>query len=204
MNKEKIESIIKEVSPRVLVAATKYIDVDNAKELLNYGINNFGENRTNSFLLKYNALSNENIIWHFIGHLQKNKVKDVINKIDYLHSLDSISLIEKIEKYRDKPLKTFIELHLTDSVTKNGVRVEELDDFIKEVRKHKIIDLIGFMVMADSDMSDREIEEVFTKANELKIKYNLKELSMGMSDDYKIALKCNTTFVRLGRILYSD
>ena len=89
--KEFINSIPKNVT---LVAATKYVDVDDMEELLENGINNFGENRTDSFLRKYSLLKNNGAIWHFIGHLQRNKASDVINKIDYLHSLDSLKLAD--------------------------------------------------------------------------------------------------------------
>ena len=83
-----------------LVAATKYVDVDDMEMLLNAGINNFGENRTEAFLQKYTLLQNKDICWHFIGHLQRNKALNVINKIDYLHSLDSLKLAKIIdEKY---------------------------------------------------------------------------------------------------------
>ena len=101
MIREDIDSFIKTIPNNVtLVAATKYVDIDDMRLLLEHGINNFGENRVDSFLYKYDQLKNENIIWHFIGHLQRNKCKDVINKINVLHSLDSIELAKIIEKER--------------------------------------------------------------------------------------------------------
>ena len=99
MVREDIDSFIKTIPNNViLVAATKYASIDDMFILLKHGINNFGENRVDSFLNKYNELKNENIIWHFIGHLQRNKCKDIINKIDILHSLDSLELAKIIEK----------------------------------------------------------------------------------------------------------
>ncbi len=197
-----IEKIREETKDVVLVAATKYIDCEKMRSLFNYGINNFGENRVDSFLEKKNELKDLNITWHFIGHLQKNKASKVINEIDYLHSLDSIELAKIINEKRKTPLKCFVELHLTSSITKNGVREEELDSFMDKLRQFKNINVIGFMAMSDAGFKVEETQSVFEKANHLKEKYHLSELSIGMSDDYKIALKCGATFIRLGRILY--
>ena len=94
----KINDIIAATKDQTLVAATKYVDSNVMKELLGYKINNFGENRVDSFLKKYEELSDYDIKWHFIGTLQTNKVKKVINKIDYLHSLNSINLLHEIHK----------------------------------------------------------------------------------------------------------
>ena len=93
--KEFLNTLPKNVT---LVAATKYVGPEDMEVLLENGINNFGENRTDSFLAKYNCLHSKNAIWHFIGHLQRNKATEVINKIDYLHSLDSLKLAELIEQ----------------------------------------------------------------------------------------------------------
>ena len=198
-----IEKIKEETKDVVLVAATKYIDCEKMRSLFNYGINNFGENRVDSFLKKKKELKDLNITWHFIGHLQKNKASKVINEIDYLHSLDSIELARIINEKRKEPLKCFVELHLTGSTTKNGVKEEDLDSFMKQLKEFQNIDVIGFMAMSDASYTYEETKHVFEKANSLKEKYHLSELSMGMSDDYKIALECGTTFVRLGRILYT-
>ena len=122
-----------------LVAATKYVDSDKMKVLLENGINNFGENRVDSFLTKYVDLLDYDVTWHFIGHLQRNKAKLVVDKIDYLHSLDSLELAKIIDKLRDKPLNCFIEVNINEEESKNGVRLEDLDSFISEVIKYENI-----------------------------------------------------------------
>ena len=110
-----------------IVAATKYVEADDMLELYHHGINNFGENRVDSFLKKYETLSSyQDIKWHFIGHLQRNKAKLVVNKIDCLHSLDSFALAEFINKYRDKPLDVFIEVSINLEENKNGVPYYEV------------------------------------------------------------------------------
>ncbi len=196
-----LERIKEETKEVTLVAATKYMDIDRMRYLFDSGIINFGENRVDSFLKKKEELKDLNIIWHFIGHLQKNKANKIINEIEYLHSLDSLDLAKIINDKRNTPLKCFVELHLTNSNTKNGVKEEELDHFMNELKKFDKIDVIGFMAMSEEDSTDDEKRLVFEKAHFLSDKYNLKELSMGMSDDYKIAINCGATFVRLGRIL---
>ena len=111
MVRKDIKDFIKTIPSDVtVVAATKYVDVDDMEVLLNNGINNFGENRVDSFLRKYELLKNKGVLWHFIGHLQRNKAKEVANKIDYLHSLDSIELANKLNSLREKPLSVFIEV----------------------------------------------------------------------------------------------
>lgn len=204
MNKDNIIKLINEVKPIPIVAATKYINYSLARDLYNYGITNFGENRVDSFLEKFNNLTDLNITWHFIGHLQKNKVKKIINKIDYLHSLDSLDLAKIINEERVDVLPIFIELKLTNNDNKYGIKREELDDFIKELNKYPKIKIIGFMAMTDLDMTTEEKRNVFREARKLKEKYNLEKLSMGMTDDYKIAIEEGATNIRLGRILFDE
>ena len=191
-----------------IVAATKYIESPDMISLFNAGIKDFGENRVDSFLKKYDELIDyrKDIKWHFIGHLQRNKAKLVINKIDYLHSLDSIELAEMINKYREKPLDVFIEVSINLEENKNGVPYYELKDFILKIKDLKNIHIVGLMMMAFKDASDaydeflklRKLKEGIEKDLNIKIPY----LSMGMSDDYKEAIKAGATHIRLGRILY--
>ena len=203
--KEFVSSLPKNVT---LVAATKYVDVDDMETLLNNGVNNLGENRTDSFLRKYDLLKNKDAIWHFIGHLQRNKASDVINKIDYLHSLDSLKLAYLIEAKREKPLKVFVEVSINLEETKNGVPYYDVHDFVKELLKYTKIELVGLMMMAVKESDDLSLQTQFSKLkilrDQLEQEFNIKlpYLSMGMSDDYKEAIKEGATHIRLGRILY--
>ena len=201
MNKDRIEKVLDETKDVNLVVASKYLDSKGITELYKLGIHNFGENRVDAFLEKYDALKDYDIVWHFIGHLQKNKAKKVINKITYLHSLDSLELAKIINDNYENKLKCFVEVHLTSSETKNGVKEGDLDLFMEEVKKYQNVDIIGFMTMTDENQTIDEKREVFHKLNLLAKKYNLKELSMGMSLDYKIAIEEGATFVRLGHII---
>lgn len=193
-----------------IVAATKYVDFNDMKKLLSIGIYNFGENRVDSFLKKYNELKSESINWHFIGHLQTNKAKDIVSKIDVLHSLDSLRLANIIDKNRKTPLDCFIEVSINNEENKNGVSLDDIDNFVLEVLKYKNINLIGFMMMSKKESTKKEKEEQFYKLNELMKRINsdynlsLNQLSMGMSDDYIEAIKAGATTIRLGRILWEQ
>lgn len=202
-----LESIPKNVN---IVAATKYVDALDMLKLLEYGIANFGENRVDVFLKKYEELKNKPIKWHFIGHLQTNKAKDVINKIDYLHSLDSLKLAKIIDENSLKPLNCFIEVNINDEENKNGVNYRYIDEFIQEVLKYKKVKIVGLMCMTKKDATSSEKYATFLKLKEIleainaKFNLDLKELSMGMSDDYLEAIKAGATFIRLGRILWKQ
>ncbi len=209
MVRKDIKEFIKTIPSDVtLVAATKYVDVDDMNELFNVGITNFGENRTDSFLRKYSLLNNREITWHFIGHLQRNKALDVINKIDFLHSLDSLKLAKVIEDHCDHQLKCFIEVSINLEENKNGVPYYEVENFIKELQKFSKIELVGFMMMAVKASNEESLDSQFAKLRELrdeiekKLNIKIPYLSMGMSDDYKSALQEGATHIRLGRILF--
>ena len=190
-----------------LVAATKYLSSEEMKDFLKAGINNFGENRVNDFLNKYSQLQNQGIIWHFIGHLQRNKAKKVLDKINFLHYLDSLELAKIIDENRLKPLKTFVEISINLEETKNGVPFYEAEAFINELLKYKNIELVGLMMMAVKNADNLSLKEQFHKLrllrDELEQKLNIKlpYLSMGMSDDYLEAIEEGATHIRLGRIL---
>lgn len=190
-----------------LVAATKYVDSLDMRQLYKDDIKDFGENRVDSFLKKYEELSDlKDISWHFIGHLQRNKAKEVINKINYLHSLDSVELAKKINALREKPLNVFIEVSINLEENKNGVPYYEVESFIKEIMNLDKIKIVGLMMMAykDSNNPESEFRKLTNLRDELeqKLNINLPYLSMGMSDDYEAAIKAGATHIRLGRILY--
>lgn len=210
MIRSDIQNFITTIPTNVtIVAATKYVDSNDMRLLAANGITNFGENRVDSFLKKYEELSDlKDIRWHFIGHLQRNKCKDIINKIDVLHSLDSIELAKMIEKYREEPLDTFIEVSINLEENKNGVDYHKINEFMEEVLKFKKINVVGFMMMAVKAETHEELLRQFKALKYLKervekdFNISLPYLSMGMSNDYKEAIEAGATHVRLGRILW--
>lgn len=209
MLRDDIKEFLNEIPNNVcVVAATKYVDSSQMRKLYNSGVHNFGENRVDAFLTKYEELKDLDIKWHFIGHLQRNKAKDIINKIDCLHSLDSLNLAKIIDEKREKQLDCFIEVSINLEESKNGVAYTEALDFIKNVLEYKNINVIGLMMMSVKYSNHDDLLNQFKKLdilrNEIEEKLNIKlpYLSMGMSDDYKEAIECNATHIRLGRILW--
>lgn len=184
-----------------IVCASKYFDGPQLRTIYSQGFHDFGENRTHILLERKKELNDLSIIWHFIGHLQSNKVKTIINEIDYLHTLDRLSLAKAIQKYRETPLKCFIQVNLTEESQKSGVDPDNLPDFLLELKKYDKIEVIGFMTMGKLD--DKVVtERAFKQLKALQDIYQLPSLSMGMTDDYELAIQHGTTHLRIGRKFY--
>ena len=204
-----VKDVLKDIPESVcVVAATKYFDSSEMKELYKEGITHFGENRVEPFLEKIEQLEDFDITWHIIGTLQTKKVKKIINKIDYLHSLDSIKLAQEINKRRTSPLKCFIQVNISNEDSKHGLEKEDVVDFVNEIKEYENIELIGFMGMAEYTKDEAVISKAFASLNILKEEVKkhcnlvLNELSIGMSNDYMIALHHQATFLRLGSVLF--
>ncbi len=204
---EKILSNINNDSVKV-VAATKYFNSDEMRELYKTGIHHFGENRIEILLEKQENLSDLDITWHLIGTLQTKKAKKIINSIDYLHSLDTIKLANEIQKRRVDALNCFIQVNISSEESKHGLNPDEVIDFIKEIRNFDKINIIGLMGMAELTSDEEIISNEFQKLNDLQLlikkelNIDLLDLSIGMSNDYLIALKHNATYLRLGSVLF--
>lgn len=181
----------------VIICASKYYASNEMREIFKKGISNFGENRVNDLLKKQEELSDLNIVWHFIGNLQTNKIKKMINKISYLHSLESIEQAILIQKYRNNPLSCFIQINMSNELTKSGININKLNDFINELKKYDKIEIVGLMTIGIANELD-STEIIFNNINKLKEKYSLKYLSIGMTNDYELAIKNNATHIRLG------
>jgi len=210
--KANLEKIKSHLHGQTLVAATKYVDAPTILELYALGVEDIGENRVQDFIRKQDLLTDLPIKWHFIGHLQTNKVKSVINRISYLHSLDSVKLAKVIQNERKTTLPCFIEVKLTDEPNKTGILPSELVDFVHSLAQYDIINVVGLMGMAKANGSATEVYDSFNQLRHLRddlARLNLsyapcKWLSMGMSDDYQIAIECGATHLRLGSILYRN
>lgn len=208
VNKEKVKDLLKEIKPATLVAATKYANVEDLYELEKLGINIFGENIVQSLLEKYESYQGTSK-FHMIGTLQTNKVRYIIDKVDMIHSVASYRLIDEIDKQAKKNnlvMKILIQVNIAKEESKHGFEKEELVEVFKYLENKENILAKGLMVMAPNiDAKDTEI--YFKEAKELldifsKTYPNLTELSMGMSNDYKYALKHNATYIRIGSFLF--
>lgn len=194
-----------------MIAVTKSVEKEIAKELAELGVENMAENRVDKLLEKKAALENfSSIKWHLIGNLQRRKVKSIINKIDYFHALDSLKLAQEIQKRAEKQISCFVEVNVTGEESKHGFKSEEVLDFIYQLAEFDQIKIIGLMTMAPLDASEPVLHEVFSKLKKLQSAINNQhlsyapctELSMGMSNDFPIAIEEGATFVRIGTALF--
>lgn len=202
MIKENIEKIKYTLPEHVtLIAVSKTYPRTCIDEALLANQKDFGENKVQELLEKYKE--NEDIRWHMIGHLQTNKVKYIVDKVALIHSVDSIKLLETINKEAKKKEITchvLIQANLAKEETKFGFDEHELDEVFSKSYSNVSID--GLMVIGPNVDDEETIEKVFIQAEKLKNKYNLKELSMGMSSDYHLAIKHGATMIRIGTDIF--
>ncbi|WP_304177645.1 YggS family pyridoxal phosphate-dependent enzyme [Leptotrichia trevisanii] len=216
-NYEKILEDIKKYSPYPekvkILFVSKYLNVEEHKALIEMGYDYFGENRAQLYRDKLNEFSDEkykNIKWDFIGRLQKNKIKYIINSVNLIHSIDSYELLEEINKKaieNDRIINGLVQINVSKEESKTGVYIE---DFKKDSEKYfsmSNVKIAGFMTMAPLEASEDEINDYFSNMRKLKEEYQkqydyVTEISMGMSNDYMEALKNGATIIRIGSKLF--
>lgn len=197
-----------------VIAVTKYVDIQRMEEAFQVGLEHIGENKAQDAIPKWEQLNGKGI-WHFIGHLQSNKVKDVIDKFDYLHSLDRLSLAKEIEKRAssiNKVLNCFVQVNVSGEESKFGLPPVQVEPFIERLASFPHIHVIGLMTMAPFEENPEETRSVFRNLKELQLNLQAKgwshapltELSMGMSNDYTIAIEEGATYIRLGSALVGE
>ncbi|MDP8215801.1 MAG: YggS family pyridoxal phosphate-dependent enzyme [Candidatus Kaelpia imicola] len=195
-----------------LVAVTKNVEVEKIREASSLGISDIGENRIQEARSKLDDLKSLNLCWHMVGHLQTNKVKYAVDIFEYIHSLDSIKLAEEIDRcsrIKNKYQKVFIEVNTSGEETKFGVSEDNIEAFVNRVVEFKQLDLMGFMTIAPFTDDKDVIRESFRKLriirDDMSKKLNRKlHLSMGMSDDFEIAIEEGADFIRLGRVIFGE
>lgn len=189
-----------------VIAVTKYVDIATTEALVKTGIQHIGENRVDKFLEKYQALKEYDLTWHLIGSLQRRKVKDVINLVDYFHALDSVKLAQEIQKRAEHPIKCFFQVNISGEESKHGFAPDELGDVLAEIAQLDKIEIVGLMTMAPFEASQEELQDIFSKTHQLQKQLEKKqlknmpfsELSMGMSRDFEVAIANGATYVRIG------
>lgn len=206
---EEIKSELEGIRPGVeIVAVTKQVSVQRTLEAIEAGIRHLGENRPEGLKTKQDSIASD-AVWHFIGNLQTRKVRDVIDRIDYLHSLDRMSLAKEIEKRASKRVKCFVQVNVSQEETKSGLLPEETLAFIESLQSFEKIEVVGLMTMAPNTEDESVIRNVFKGLKSLQLEIASKgwahapctECSMGMSNDYLIAAEEGATFVRIGTAL---
>ena len=210
VNEEAVKKILEEVKPAKLVAATKYVDVKEIEKLEKLGVTCFGENRVQAFLEKYENYHG-NGEFQFIGTLQPNKVKYIIDKVTLIHAVDRYSLLKEIEKQaakRDLEMPVLIQVNIDKEESKHGFEVEEIDEVFSNLKDYPHVKVRGLMMMAPH-IESSETEKYFKMTQELLQRlqkdypmYQLDQLSMGMSNDYHEALNHGSTMIRIGSALF--
>lgn len=220
-NLEKISYLINEAKSKSkynqdvkLIAVSKTVDVDKVAEAADFGIMDFGENKPQELLRKAEVFPSYN--WHQIGTLQKNKVKHIIDKVKLIHSLDSVDLAKEIDKRakdKDITIQCLIQINISKEESKHGLDENSLVEFVKQVSEnYKNIIIKGLMGMAPYEVEKENTRIYFKKMKELMSLINSKningvildELSMGMSNDYHIAIEEGATMVRLGTLIFGE
>jgi PLP dependent protein len=194
-----------------LIAVTKYVSVARAREALDAGIMDLGENRDEGLLEKWEVLGDKPK-WHFIGSLQTRKVKNIIDKVEYIHSLDRLSLAEEINKRANNKIKCFVQVNVAQEESKHGLMPEAVIGFIEQLRPFENIIIDGLMTMAPFTSDEQVLRNCFHKLRDLRNQVQdcdlnfapCTELSMGMSNDFRIAIEEGATMVRIGTALVGE
>lgn len=214
--KDNLEEIAKDISLEncKIIAVSKYVGPEEIIEAYNAGIKNFGENKAQDAEEKRTILPKDvesDIVWHFIGHLQTNKVKKIVGSYNLIHSVDSLKLAKIISeeaKKRDLTQNILLQVNISKEESKFGFEKEQFIQNFQEFKDLENLNIVGFMTMAPFTEDKLQVRNVFKELRlirdqiEDEYKVKLPELSMGMSNDYKMAYEEGSTMLRLGRILF--
>lgn len=195
-----------------IIAVTKTVDTDRIQEALDLGLKNIGENRPQELIKKYDILG-KGPNYHMIGHLQTNKVKYIIDKVSLIHSLDRIPLAEELDKrakMHNIIINALIQVNVAEEDSKFGLKVEEVMPFIESMSKYSNVKIKGLMTIAPFSENPEDIRWVFRELRQLRDDIDrekfenveMKILSMGMTNDYKIAIEEGANMVRIGTGLF--
>lgn len=196
--------------PVRLLVATKYVSVDDMGALAEAGVELVGENRSDELERKWEAFG-ENFEFHFIGHLQRRKVRQVLPCVSMVQAVDSLRLAEEIERRAEGPVDVLLEVNVSGEASKYGILTGDAEAFLERAAALEALRFKGFMTMAPLVRDPEEARPVFRRLRELRDRlaplfaprYSLDELSMGMSNDYEVAIEEGATIVRLGSTLFA-
>ena len=195
-----------------LLVVSKTRSVEEIRQLYDAGIREFAENREPELAMKKAALPDD-IIWHFIGPIQSNKVRKIVNLAQVVHSIDSAALVERFDRIaaeEGKKLSVFLEVSISGEECKGGVRPDGLDDAVQALQKCSNLQWIGLMTMAPLEADEEELLTIFSGLRDLALELRerthlaLPHLSMGMSGDYAQAIACGSTIVRIGTAVFAE
>jgi len=198
-----------------LVAVTKTVGIDRIKEVIESGVKAIGENRVQEMTGKYNELKGLPVEWHLIGHLQTNKVKDIIGIVDLIHSVDRMSVAKEINKRAGnigRRIDILIQVNVSGEETKFGLSPGDVIPFVNEIKDFKYINVRGLMTIAPFKDNPEEVRPVFSKLSSISREIeelNLENvkmdyLSMGMTGDYEVAVEEGANLIRIGTGIFGE
>ncbi len=189
-----------------LLVVSKYQGIDKIQELYDSGVRLFGENRIEELKMKYSEMPKD-ICWHFIGRIQSKKIKHIVKYADLIHSVDSfkaLTIINKEAEKINKIQKVLIQLNVSNEESKTGFDENDLSTIIIEVSNYTNVEVVGLMTMAPFTDDKAILRDVFLKMKNCYDQYHFSVLSMGMSNDYKIALEYGANLIRIGTSIFSE
>lgn len=194
-----------------IIAVTKYVSPERAQEAIDAGVIHLGENRDEGLIHKIDHLKDKPV-WHFIGTLQTRKVKNIIEHVTYIHSLDRLSLAKEINKRSNWKVKCLIQVNASGEESKHGLSPNDVTGFVHELKQYPNIEVSGLMTMAPLTEDEQVIRDCFRTMKKLQAEIKslqlenapCDELSMGMSNDFKIAVEEGSTIVRIGTALVGN
>lgn len=187
-----------------VIAVTKTVQPDRIRQAVESGIRDIGENRLQEALPKIETLARLGLKWHFIGHLQTNKAKKVVEHFDWVQCVDRAELAQKLDQVASKQLPVLIEVKLHEEPNKSGVDEAGLAALVEACRKYRSLELRGLMAIPPFFENPEEVRPFFRKLHDLAAQFNLFELSMGMSHDFEVAIEEGATMVRIGSALFGE
>lgn len=205
-----LQAANREPSDLTCVVVTKQRSMEEVAELYDLGYRHFAENRPEGLKEKQEHFTQSDIIWHYVGSLQTRKVKQVINDIDYFHALDRLSLAKEIEKRAENSVSCFVQVNVSGEASKNGVSPDDLLTFIESLQEFSKIKVVGLMTMAPIEASKEALKGYFEQLKALQVKVMEQnyphapclETSMGMSNDFDIAIEAGATVIRVGTAFF--
>ena len=187
-----------------LIAVTKKVPPESIRQALECGIRDLGENRLQEALPKIKALAEFPLTWHFIGHLQTNKARKVVEHFQWVQCVDRPELAERLNEVSAKPLPVLIEVKLHEEPNKSGIDEAELSSFVEQFRAYDKLQLRGLMAIPPFFENAEDVRPYFRKLCDLTRHFGLPEVSMGMSHDFEVAIQEGATMVRVGTALFGQ
>jgi len=189
-----------------LVAVTKGVPTATIRDAFDFGVRDFGENRVQEAEDKILQLSDirQNVTWHMVGHLQSNKARRALDLFDIIHSIDSVRLADILNVRAKRAVPVLLQVNVSGEATKSGFAVGDVAKAVEEIKRLPNLEVVGLMTIAPLVAAPEDARPIFRRLRELRDQLGLKHLSMGMSDDFEVAIEEGATIVRIGRAIFGE